>query len=86
MKLFLVSRLDDVDYDEFDAFVVSCETEEEARHTHPQYTASGGVGGFHEGAPPGGSWPVQPRDVKVEIIGKSTLGEKRVVLSSFNAG
>lgn len=70
MKLFLLSRTDNVGYDEYDAFLVRAKTEEEARQL----------------ANPKGSWSswTTPENITCEII--SNRGVAGVIIASFNAG
>ena len=71
MKLYLVSRTDRVDYDEFDSFVVAAKNEEDALSCSPSE--------YHYG------WTTK-ENLKVEFIGWSNSQVERVIIASFNAG
>lgn len=76
MKIYLVSRTDNVDYDQFDSFVVTASTSEEAiEYLNSIYN-------------PDKSYSDWSRKVKVEFIGVATdeYTEPTVILGSFNAG
>jgi len=76
MKLWLIYRTDDIDYDEYDSAVVMAETEEQARNLFPQDFDS----------------KVNLKNVVVECIGKSDKKTEKkysslgIICSSFNAG
>jgi len=76
MKLWLIYRTDDVEYDEYDSAVVIAETEEQARSLFPQSEYS----------------KVDLKNVVAISIGKpDRKTEKKyavegIVCSSFNAG
>jgi len=83
MKLFLVSRTDEHDYDEFDSFVIACETEDEAKTADP-----------FNGEPFnwGGHWSITDHwcdsidKVMVQYLGEADNSVKQgIVCSSFNA-
>ena len=94
MNLYKVSQNVNNTYDTYSDFIVVCETEDKARHTNPgeyykwhddqwffQYadgTESGEGRKEH-------SW-CDPKDVKVELIGKAKEGIVGVICSSFHAG
>ena len=93
-NLYLVSQGVNSTYDNYDSFVVCCDTEEEARMTHPEgYLAS-----IQDGVPNANGHKEWWRDrswvrrdqldkVKVEYLGKASgLLPTGVVCSSFNAG
>lgn len=76
MNLYLVSRTDDVGYDQFDAFVVAASNEIEAtlfllqKHDKPQLS----------------TWPALNK-TDVKLIGMTTeYTEPTEILGSFNAG
>ena len=75
MKLWLIQRIDkdSVSYDEYDAFVIRAETEQEVRHI-----ASGKHG--DEG---GHVWEDSAITSVTELL---VEGEAEVILASFNAG
>ena len=82
MKLFLVSRSDCPDWDEYDSFVVAAESETAARLVHPN--------GIDEmaGERCRGTWPVNPGLLDVREIGEAAASVKagEVLIASFNAG
>jgi len=94
MNLYIVSRTDTVDYDEFDSVVVAAESEDDARSIHPSgYVISGD---FWMGFRQGDFYPVSAYcygwvapgyidTLKVKHIG-STDEPRGVILASFNAG
>lgn len=74
MNLYLVGRTDDVDYDEYDAFVVAAHNEIEAtlfllqKYDKPEYS----------------EWSSK---TEVKLIGTTTAySEPTAVLGSYNAG
>ncbi len=76
LKLWLVSRRG-VDYDQYDAFIVAAETEEDAKATHP----SGNAAEWNWF-----TWPAYAA-LQVRLIGEAAPGiEAGVVLASFCAG
>lgn len=80
MKVFLVSRRDEHDYDQYDSFVCVAADEDAARNTTPD--------GYDWGQQ-WGSW-IHQSDVgrlKVEEIAFNPIDSTpRVILASFNAG
>lgn len=75
MELYLLSRIDEVDYDEYDSAVVAAESEEESKNIEV-----GHIGQYHS------SWTT-PDNIKVELIGTAREGTKAgVILTSYNAG
>jgi hypothetical protein len=78
MKLYLLSRTDRVDYDEYDSFVVAAESEEEALKWFPRGNKSA-TNEYYDG------W-VSKEDLKIECIGESNSSVEKVILASFNAG
>lgn len=74
MKLWLVSRTDDISYDEYDSVVVAADTEEEAREISPNGSDWG--------------WRVNPKvsTLTVEYLGTTNRKISGVILASFNAG
>jgi hypothetical protein len=84
--LFLITRTDNVDYDEYDSAVVCAGNAEHARRIHP---SSGDT--FPDGddwKSRFNPWVSNPEQVKVEYLGVApeniTVG--RVICASFNAG
>lgn len=85
-NLWLVTRSDKVDYDEYDSFVVSCETLEQARFTHPDSDpANIGVYPSTDWQKDFNPWPVDPDTLTIKHIG-SNCTEPCVIITSFNAG
>ena len=85
MNIYLVSRTDEVDYDEYDAFIVAAKDEEQARNQHPRNNNNwcdnfGGHGwvSFRNKA-----------SLTVTVIGKASeeqYTKPTILLASFNAG
>jgi hypothetical protein len=75
MNLYLISRKEDWDYNNYDSAVVAAATEEDARKIHPS-------GGSWDA----GNWASKPELVDVEFIGTAHDEVEGVILSSFNAG
>lgn len=71
MKLYLISRTDRVDYDEFDSFVVAAKSEGDALSCSPSKYNYG--------------WTTQ-NNLTVECIGESNSQVEKVIIASFNAG
>jgi hypothetical protein len=77
MNIYLVTRTDEADYDEYDAMVVIAESEARAVKIHPD----------GNGRTDGKFWVNDSATLKVELIGIAKDDEKEcVVLSSFHAG
>ncbi len=73
MNLYLISRTDEVGYDEYDSAVVIAESMAEARKIHP---------GFGDSS----TW-VAPKTLRVKLIGLSRTSKAgTVICASFNAG
>ena len=73
MNIYLVSRTDEVDYDEYDSLVVYAKSREAAKDISPcaEY--------FH-------AW-ASKENLKVELIGSNVLvKDPDIILSSYNAG
>jgi len=82
MNIYEVSRNDNWDYDDWDAFVVVAPDENTARHTHP----NGAKLTFDKDDRCWG-WVDLPTKVDVKLIGTAIPGQEAgVVLGSFNAG
>lgn len=81
MNIYKVERTDNVDYDEYDSFVIIAETESVARYTHPNGCD------IEDAGLSGNSWPVMPEDLMVTFVGRvdgnTIVG---VICASFNAG
>lgn len=92
MKLFLVSRPDAADWDEYDSFVVVAGNEQEARFTHPSGDErwDPDVDEWRRGETTwerSFAWPIAPSVLTVEEIGEASPDRKPgVILASFNAG
>lgn len=93
MNLYLLERSTAIDYDEFDRAIVAAETEDAARHMHPNGFAVWEGGPTWIGRRPDGStWQVSetwvdPASVRVRHIGTALPGQNAgVLLASFNAG
>lgn len=76
MNIYLVSRTDSIGYDEYDAFVVVANTEEEA----VSFLKTN-----HDPVKRYGEWS---NEVRVELIGPASndYTEPTEILGSFNAG
>jgi hypothetical protein len=86
MKLYLISQMDNQDYDSYDSVVVAAPDEETAKVMHPD-------GGDYypiiitDWDAYAGIWVDSPDKVTVEYIGEAKEGTKMgVILASFNAG
>lgn len=87
--LWLVSRGEGahVTYDQYDSFLCTAFTEDEARRLHPD-------GSIWNATPFWGdddlisSWPIRPEDVTVKLIGiaDQSLTRGAVLIASYNAG
>lgn len=82
MKLYHISQSENNDYDTYSDLVVAAESEEEARHIHPQQ---------HRDDPWKediySTWCKSPDQVKVKYIGEAAKGIKKgIICSSFHAG
>jgi hypothetical protein len=84
MKIWLLSQDTNDGYDIFDSCVVAAETEDEARHIHPNLSWGPDYGLSAE-------WDVRtwvpPSEVKVKYIGVAEHPEElesRVICASFN--
>lgn len=83
MKLFLVSQDENNDYDTYDSFVIACETEDEAKNTHP----CGEPMTEEQWNDIYSSWCSSVKHVKVQYLGEADKSlEEGVVCASFNAG
>jgi hypothetical protein len=91
MNIYLVERTDGADYDEYDAFVVLAETEEDAKNLGPT-----GIEIDWERAKNAKylNWTNDISKITVQLLGKATescilarmMKDTRIILSSFNAG
>ena len=71
MKIYLIERTDEIDYDEYDSAVVCAKNEESAKRLGPTGEGDG--------------WGNHP--VTVTLIGQAERDSgEDVILSSFNAG
>lgn len=73
-NIYLISRKDDYDYDEYDSFVISASSSIKAR----------GIASENAGDECGYVWTI-PKHSKIKKIGKTNQKEG-VILASFNAG
>lgn len=74
-KLYLLKRMNDIDWDEYIGFVIAADTETEARDLAAQEAAD-------EGEKVWGS----QLECSCTLLAISTKHEKGIVLGSFNAG
>ena len=84
MKLFLVKRLDDWGYDEFDSFVCAAKSSDDALKMHPiwDWNDDGKKDHIDTGEIP---W-LEKDKLSVTEIGESNTDEEKVIIASFNAG
>jgi hypothetical protein len=74
MNIYLVSRTDEVDFDEYDAMVVIAKDEQSAKDFTIKETRRD-------------AWTLEESKLKVVLIGTANHGLKeKIVLDSFNAG
>lgn len=92
MKLWLVSRTDQIGYDQYDSAVVAAETEDVARHTYPgdSYFWNDKLQGWatywnRETLSECYDW-AKPDTLTVEYLGTTDRKISGVILASFNAG
>lgn len=93
MHIYLVSRNDHADYDEYDSFVVIADSEQQARETHPSpscfYSWSeekdSWVWSYNQDPDVYASWP-KPSQVRVRHLGVTDSDQHEIVCASFNAG
>jgi len=80
MNLYLVSQTSNSSYDTYDSFVVACNSEDEARHTHPE--------GYEVKDEQEYRWCdwTYADEVIVKLIGVASKGLQGVICASFNAG
>lgn len=85
--LWLVSRTDDWDYDEFESFVCVAPDAAYAVRMCPTYGHLTGAPVFHADASPliRRTW-TEPQNLRVERLGTADCGEPRIVAAVFNAG
>lgn len=75
MKIYLVSRIDSIDYDQFDSFVIVANNKEEALHLKKLNEDNYGT------------WTDSYDNLEILEIGISTKYKKaEIILGSFNAG
>jgi hypothetical protein len=82
MNLYLISQ-ENYGYDDYDAAVVTANSETEARHIHPDGRMPGTR--WWKKLKPGDSW-VAPDAVTVKFIGTCAYVRPTVILASYNAG
>lgn len=94
-KLYLVQRLDEVDYDEYDSFVVSAADESMARDTHPGMNIANNhlkpldITANEHAWKSNYGWIGRidrHSDLLIKEIGTSKTDEHKVLCASFNAG
>jgi len=99
MKLYKISRVDTVGYDEYDSAVVSAKTKKDARTIHPSPYVThikDGVwmGTYSGGKNKGGEYEQGSHDwvslheadkLEAEFLGDTNM-DRGVILASFNAG
>lgn len=79
MKLYLVSQSVNNDYDTYDSFVICCNSEDEAKQSHP----SGRIVGKLRFS----DWPNEQESINVKYLGEADPDlPAGIVCSSFNAG
>ncbi|KKL74499.1 hypothetical protein LCGC14_2064310 [marine sediment metagenome] len=71
MNIYLVSRTDEVDYDEYDAVVVVAHNAKEAKTIKPSDY--------------GKEWET-PENLQVLLVGTANRKRKGIILASFKAG
>lgn len=82
MYIYLLSQIENDDYDTYDSIIVCAENEQEAKKIHP-------YGSIYKNSEAWEStcWCSSPDNVEVELIGIAIKGlEKGIILGSFNAG
>ena len=84
MKLWLITTMDDVSWDDYDSAVVAANTEKEAKYIHP----NGFDDPFDEKKPNDWGWGwTTPNRVTAKCIGEAIEGtNKGVICASYNAG
>lgn len=89
MKLYLIKQNANDDYYTYDSAVVVAESENAARHMHPnEYTWDGETWLYHSGRAQhtmARDW-TSPDNVTVTEIGEASDGITGVVCASYNAG
>ena len=85
MKLFLLIRHEEIDYDTYDSCVVCAKDKKDAKTIPPNYDPE------IEPCPPGnccwGEWTDTLENIEAIEIGTAKRGMKRgVILASYNAG
>lgn len=97
LNIYKVSRVTDIDYDEYSAFICAAESEDDARRLHPRDWKSSvlATDGFwydeHSTAEDepwrDSSWPDNISTLKVELLGTATPSFlPGVLLALFHAG
>lgn len=97
LHLYLLTQDENIDYDTYDSCVVCAESEDEAKHIHPDekcYVWDGKSGGWAWRNPidPDAEcrvtdWATRLESIRCELIGTAADGiEKGVLCASFNAG
>ena len=95
MNLYLVTRQDDIEYDEYASMVVAAENEESATHISPDDYHKWEAGNWYEYYADGtkqlveyfDAWPADISTLKVVLLGTAVEGtQEGKILASFNAG
>lgn len=82
MNIYFVQRTDGWDgYYEFIDFVISCETEDEARNTHPRKDRWEGRSKWD-----GDEWVTSPDNVSVTHLGTAKDGISGIIVARYCAG
>jgi hypothetical protein len=81
MNLYLVTRRDTVEYDEYDSMVVAAKNEESAAHINPDdYRRQEGENWYY-------AWPEDTAVLKIVLLGTAVEGtQEGKILASFYAG
>lgn len=75
MKIYKITRTDEVGYDDYDSAIVAADSKDVAIRITPGWVNSYG------------GWPDNLELISVEYIGKAKKGTKTgVILASYNAG
>lgn len=83
MNLYLVTRTDGLaGWDEYDAFIVACESADAAKDWHPDGRKLADT----DRVLLRGSWPVPPYEIHVKLLATNAFLPEGVILASFNAG
>lgn len=81
MNLYLISRTDSIEYDQYDSAVVCAKHAGQARRMHPSKGLEWDTTDSHDMF----AW-TKPENVRVKKIGITEQKTPGVILASFNAG